>query len=226
MRKLILVLSMLILPISAAKAETNVALGVSVPGASVGINIPTYPILVQVPDYPVYYDPQVTLNYFFYDGMFWVFQGDDWYVSSWYNGPWQLVVRNYLPVYVLRIPMRYYRMPPPYFHGWPIDAPPPWGDHWGHDWEQQRKGWDLWDHTSTPRPAPLPSYQRKFTGDRYPRELETQHSIHSKKYHYLPREPMTQRYYHQQRNQSTHKNKEHENKEHENKHQARGQNRP
>jgi hypothetical protein len=55
---------------------------------SIGINVPIYPRLVVVPGYPVYYAPQLDSNYFFYDGLYWVFQDDNWYQSSWYNGPW------------------------------------------------------------------------------------------------------------------------------------------
>jgi len=198
MRKFVIVLSMLFIPVYAAHAEVGVGIGISVPGVSIGINMPAYPRLVRVPGYPVYYDPRVNFNFFFYDGLYWVFQGDNWYASSWYDGPWDLVEPYYVPLYVLRVPVRYYRMPPPYFRGWHADAPPRWGEHWGRDWEQHRKGWDQWDRRSVPRPAPLPTYQRGFTGDRYPHE-EIQPTIRSKKYRYQPREPVTQQYYQQQR---------------------------
>ena len=118
MRKLLIVLSVLLFPVSAAQAEVSVGIGISVPGMSIGINMPAYPRLVRVPGYPVYYDPYVDSNFFFYDGLYWVFYGDDWYVSSWYNGPWYIVARAQVPVYVLRIPVRYFRRPPPYFRGW------------------------------------------------------------------------------------------------------------
>lgn len=195
MRNLLIVLSMLFLPTNATHAEVNVGIGINVPGLSIGINMPMYPRLIRVPGYPVYYDPRVDLNYFFYDGLYWVFQGEDWYASGWYNGPWELVERDYVPLYVLRVPVRYYRRPPPYFRGWHDDEPPHWGDHWGHDWEHRRSGWDKWDRRSAPRPAPLPSYQRRFTGDSYPRLPEVQHSIRSKKYQYQPHEPVTQEHY-------------------------------
>ncbi len=212
MRNLLIVLSILLLPVSAARAEVSVGIGISVPGVSIGINMPAYPRLVRVPGYPVYYDPRVDLNFFFYDGMYWVFQDDGWYVSSWYNGPWQSVAPEYVPVYMLRIPVRYYRRPPPFFHGWHADAAPRWGEHWGRDWEQHRSGWDHWDRSATPRPAPLPSYQRRFSGDSYPRVPEVQHSIESKKYRYQPREPSTQRYYQQQRRETGQQNKGQKNK--------------
>jgi hypothetical protein len=202
MRNLLIVLSVLLLSVNAARAEVRVGIGINVPGVSIGINMPVYPRLVPVPGYPVYYDPRVDMNFFFYDGLYWVFQADNWYVSSWYNGPWQLVAPEYVPVYVLRVPVRYYRRPPPYFRGWRADAPPRWGEHWGRDWEQKRKGWDRWDRRTTPRAAPLPSYQRRYSGERYPREPEQQHSIQSRRYKYQPSEPMTRQYYQQQRRQS------------------------
>ena len=162
---------------------------------SVGIHYSTYPDLVQIPGYPVYYAPRVDSNYFFYDGLYWVFQGDNWYASSWYDGPWDRVGYYDVPVYVLRVPVRYYRQPPPYFRDWRADAPPRWGDHWGRDWEQRRSGWDRWDRGSAPAPAPLPTYQRNYPGDRYPRAVEQQHTIRSEHYRYQPREAVTQQYF-------------------------------
>src|SRR5260370_923201 len=85
---------------------------------SISINFSSFPELVPVPGYPVYYAPRQPANYFFYDGMYWVYADDDWYRSSWYNGPWWRVAPEYVPVYVLRVPVRYYRHPPPYFQGW------------------------------------------------------------------------------------------------------------
>src|SRR5512139_2187011 len=164
-------------------------------GVSIGIHYSTYPDLVRIPGYPVYYAPRVDSNYFFYDGLYWVFHSDNWYVSSWYNGPWDYVGYYDVPAYVLRVPVRYYRRPPPYFRGWHADAPPRWGDHWGRDWEQRRSGWDRWDRSSAPAPAPLPVYQRDYSGDRYPRAIEQQHTIRSDYYRYQPREPVTQQYF-------------------------------
>jgi len=60
----------------------QVSVGIALPGVSIGINVPVYPELVRVPGYPVYYAPQLGANFFFYDGMYWVYQGDDWYASS------------------------------------------------------------------------------------------------------------------------------------------------
>ncbi len=50
---------------------------------NIGINISLFPELVRVPDYPVYYAPRQNANYFFYDGLYWVFLGDVWYSSDW-----------------------------------------------------------------------------------------------------------------------------------------------
>lgn len=202
MRYLFIVLSMLLFPVSAARADVSVGIGVSVPGVSIGINLPAYPRLVRVPGYPVFYDPRVHLNFFFYDGLYWVFHGDNWYASSWYNGPWGLVPHFDVPLYVLRVPVRYYRQPPPYFRGWRADAPPRWGEHWGHDWERRRSGWDQWDRRSTPPAAPLPTYQRQYSGSRYPGAVEQQHSIRTERYRYQPREPVTQQYYQRKHPQS------------------------
>lgn len=79
-RNVILVLGVLMSPL--ASAATQVSIGVGLPQVSIGINLPAYPRLVRVPNYPVYYAPQLEANFFFYDGMYWVYQEDDWYASS------------------------------------------------------------------------------------------------------------------------------------------------
>jgi len=177
-------------------AEAQVSVGISLPNVSIGINLPLYPELAPVPGYPVYYAPQLNANYFFYDGMYWVYQDDDWYASSWYNGPWGYVRPEVVPLYILRIPVRYYRQPPVYFRGWRQNSPPRWGQHWGHEWEQHRSGWDKWNRKSAPARAPLPVYQRQYSGDRYPR-AEQQHTLHNQHYRYQPRDRAVREHYNQ-----------------------------
>jgi hypothetical protein len=156
---------------------------------SIGIDVPIYPELVVVPGYPVYYAPQLESNYFFYDGLYWVFQEDNWYESSWYNGPWWLVDPEDVPQFILRVPVSYYRRPPTFFFGWTAVSAPRWGEHWGRDWEQRRSGWDRWDHGSVNTPAPLPTYQRQYSGNRYPQREEQQHELQNQNYRYQPRDP-------------------------------------
>ena len=191
MRYLIIVLSMLLW--SAVPAVAQVSIGIGLPGVSIGINLPLFPELVRVPGYPVYYAPRLDSNFFFYDGMYWVYERDNWYASTWYNGPWALVSPESVPLYVLRIPVRYYRDPPMYFRGWRADAPPRWGQHWGNAWEQQRSGWDRWNRRSAPAPAPLPVYQRQYSGDRYP-QAEQQQAVRNENYRYRPREAVVRQH--------------------------------
>jgi hypothetical protein len=191
----LLVAFLLLGSVSQAHAQVSIGVGVALPGVQIGIDMPAYPRLVAVPGYPVYYAPSASSNYFFYDGAYWVYRGDNWYVSSWYAGPWYAVQPYDVPVYLLRVPVRYYRQPPPYFRGWRGDAPPRWGERWGHDWEARRAGWDRWDRRDVPRPAPLPMYQRSYVGNRYPHEVEQQRSIRSTRYGYQPRETVTQQHY-------------------------------
>ena len=175
----------------------QVGIGISVPGVSIGINMPLYPQFVRVPNYPVYYAPQLQTNYFFYDGLYWVYQRDNWYSSSWYDGPWYAVAPQGVPLFVLRIPVRYYRNPPGYFRDWRPEAPPRWGEHWGNDWSQHRRGWDRWDRRAVPAPAPLPTYQRQYSGDRYPR-VEQQRELQTRNYRYQPRDAVVRQRYQEQ----------------------------
>ena len=90
-RNLILVMGVLMSPLAASAAQVSIAIGT--PHVSIGINVPAYPRLVRVPGHPVYYAPGLQANFFFYDGLYWVFHSDNWYASSWYNGPWWFVER-------------------------------------------------------------------------------------------------------------------------------------
>lgn len=195
MRYLILVLCVLLGAATPAAAQVSIGIGISSPGLSIGINVPAYPRLVRVPGYPVYYAPGLSANFFFYDGMYWVFEDDRWYASSWYNGPWALVDPYAVPLYILRIPVRYYRRPPAYFHDWHRDAPPRWGEHWGREWQERHRDWDRWDRHAAPRPAPLPRYQRQYSGERYPRAEERRREIETRSYRYQPRDPAVRQHY-------------------------------
>ncbi len=188
MRTGLIVLWMLLFSITSAAAQ--VSIGIGLPGVTIGINLPVYPQLVRVPGYPVYYAPQMNSNYFFYDGMYWVYDQDNWYASTWYNGPWELVGPEMVPLFILRIPVRYYRQPPSYFRGWTSDAPPRWGEHWGNTWEERRRGWDNWNRASVPQPAPLPVYQRQYSGNKYP-PVEQQQALQSRNYRYKPKDALS-----------------------------------
>ena len=194
MRYRALVSAMLFCSVASATAQAGIYIGQ--PSVSIGINLPVYPELVRVPGYPVYYAPRLNSNVFFYDGMYWVYEQDRWYASTWYNGPWGMVEPEGVPLYVLRVPVRYYRQPPVYFSGWAVDAPPRWGDHWGTAWQQQRTGWDSWNRNSSPALAPLPVYQRQYSGDRYPQPAQQQ-VLQSQQYRYQPRDTVVRQYYQQ-----------------------------
>lgn len=90
---------------------------------------------------------------------------------------------------MLRVPVRYYRSPPSYFRGWAASAPPRWGEHWGNDWQQRRRGWDRWDRAAAPAPAPLPAYQKRFPESRYP-QVEQQRDLRQQNYRHQPRDPV------------------------------------
>lgn len=193
MRKVIGVLALLCC-CSTTSALAQVSLALSGAGVSIAVNVPVYPDLVRIPGYPVYYAPQLNSNYFFYDGLYWVFVDGNWYASPWYNGPWQFASDDAVPLFVLRVPVRYYREPPPFFHGWALNAPPRWGEHWGAGWEEHHRGWDRWNRSASPAPAPLPTYQRNYTGNRYPTNIEEQRTLESRNYHYQPHDRFAQQH--------------------------------
>jgi hypothetical protein len=103
-----------------------------------------------------------------------------------------------VPLYVLRVPVRYYRQPPAYFRGWRSDAPPRWDEHWGNSWSQNHSGWNNWNRSSVPAPAPLPTYQRQYSGNHYP-QAQQQQALQSQNYRYQPQEAVVQQHYQSQR---------------------------
>jgi hypothetical protein len=118
-----------------------VVLGITAPAfaaVNIGINLSARPRMELVPGSPVYYAPQVGANYFFYDNLYWVFDGNEWYSSSGYDGPWDLVPAYDVPGYIMEVPVSYYLDAPAYFHGWRGDAAPHWREHWGAGWQQHR----------------------------------------------------------------------------------------
>src|SRR5262249_16329956 len=60
------------------------------------------------------------------------------------------------------------------------------------------EGWDHWDRKVVVAPAPLPVYQRQYSGARYPGVSE-QVVIHTTKYTYQPREVVVQERYKEMR---------------------------
>ncbi len=186
---------------AALPATADVSIRFTVPASNVGVYVNSYPSLQRIPGYPVYYAPGLRQNYFFYDGLYWLYARDRWYASSWYNGPWGAVDPFDVPLYVLRVPVRYYYAPPSYFRGWRADAPPRWHEHWGRDWERRRAGWDRWDPREHPAPAPLPHYQREFRGDRYP-DGSRQAFVQSDRYRYTPREDVSRQHWEERRHEA------------------------
>ena len=177
----------LLVSLGAAAAQIQFGMGIALPGVRIGINIPAYPQLIPVPGYPVYYAPYLDTNLFFYDGMYWVYTGDQWYSSSWYDGPWYLVEPAMVPDFILRVPIEYYRRPPPYFLRWNRREAPRWGQHWGSGWERRRPNWDRWDHHVIPPRAPLPQYQRAYPRGRYP-DAARQRALENRYYRFQPQD--------------------------------------
>lgn len=179
MRRLLIILALAVFTSIPALAYVNV---------SIGINVPVYPDLRRIPGYPVYYAPHLHANYFFYDGLYWVYVPDGWYVSPWYDGPWERVAIDGMPPFLLRIPLRYYGYPPATFpRYWVMNAPPRWDVVWGADWARRHHDWKRWNRAAVPAPAPLPRYQQRYSRANYPndaqrRELVQQH------YRYAPRD--------------------------------------
>ncbi|HET7343593.1 MAG TPA: hypothetical protein VFL90_19165 [Methylomirabilota bacterium] len=104
---------------------------------NIGINLPGPPTLRVVPGVPVYYAPGAPANVFFYANQYWVFTSGAWYVGPTWSGPWGPVTVGYVPAPILRVPLAYYRVPPPAWRGWRRDAPPRWAPAYGREWREE-----------------------------------------------------------------------------------------
>ena len=197
-----LVVLLWVLCCSATSAVAQVSVGIGIPGVSIGINLPVYPQLVAVPGYPVYYAPHLTRT----SSSTTACTGST-RATTGTRAPGTTVLGGSSARSTCRCSCCGSRcattgVPPPYFRGWKADAPPRWGEHWGDDWSQQRRGWDQWNRKSVPAPAPLPSYQRQYSGDRYPRQIEQQQALRNQNYRYQPRDPVVQQHDQAQRSQA------------------------
>jgi hypothetical protein len=104
-----------------------------------GFTLPAPPVLVPVPGAPVVtYAPDVRGNFFQYGGQYYVFSNGGWYVGPAYNGPWQVVAREYVPRPILTVPVRYYPAPPVAWKHYRHDAPPRWAHAYGRRWDEHR----------------------------------------------------------------------------------------
>jgi hypothetical protein len=121
----------------------------------IGINLPAPPSLIVVPGTPVYYAPRAPANVFLYGHQYYAFTNGGWYVGPNWNGPWVVVEPAFVPVPVLRVPVRYYPVPPPQWRGWVRTAPPRWEAHYGRswresgperDWREKEEHWDRGRH--------------------------------------------------------------------------------
>ncbi len=113
-------------------------------GESLGIHLQGPPELAAIPGSAVLYAPQAKANYFFHDGRYWAYQAQGWFAGTRYDGPWDAIDPDAVPVALLRVPVRYFRNPPAHFSPWSSDSPPRWDQFWGADWEQRHPRWNEW----------------------------------------------------------------------------------
>jgi hypothetical protein len=132
---LIALLAALVVVPSVSEAQVQVHV-------DIGFHLPAPPNLVVVPQVPaVRYVPAATTpgNLFYYDGQYWAFAYQGWYVSSGYNGPWVYVAPQFVPRPVLLVPVGYYHVPPGHWKPWDRGHAPHWREDWGPEWADKRQ---------------------------------------------------------------------------------------
>ena len=70
------------------------------------------PHVVLVPETRVYRAPSLEFNVFLFDGKYYSFHNDRWFMSVKVGAPWTPLVVERVPVAVRDVPAKYYRVPP------------------------------------------------------------------------------------------------------------------
>jgi hypothetical protein len=110
--------------VPAAGIDVNISIGLPV------VVMEREPQLTYIPGTYVYYIPDRSDNFFFYQGYWWRPYRDDWYRSGHYNGPWIVVERRRVPRTVLQLPI-----------GWRSQPP----GHARFQWAEVNHGWKQWE---------------------------------------------------------------------------------
>ncbi|NJD61940.1 MAG: hypothetical protein FIA93_04380 [Deltaproteobacteria bacterium] len=102
-----------VLTMSAALVAAG-SYGQALAGTSVSINIgpPAVvvagpPEMVVIPNTMVYFAPGVEVDLLFHRDYWYTRNGDRWFRSRNYNGPWKIVGRRAVPVEIVRVPGNY-----------------------------------------------------------------------------------------------------------------------
>ena len=70
------------------------------------------PRVVVVPETQVYRAPNLDFNVFLFEGRYYSFHNDRWFMSVKIGAPWTPLVIERVPVAVREVPAQYYRRPP------------------------------------------------------------------------------------------------------------------
>jgi len=126
-----------------ASADVHVGVHIDLPPPPV-VTFAAPPRLVVVPGVPhVHYAPDVSVNFFSYGGRYYTYDGGNWFVARGTDGPWGYVEHRYVPAPLLRVPSRYYHVPPRLVGGGH------WDRHYDRDddrrdrkhWKKNKKHW-------------------------------------------------------------------------------------
>ena len=126
-----------------AFADVQVGVHIDIPPPPV-VTFAAPPRLVVVPGVPhVHYAPDVSVNFFSYGGRYYTYDGGNWFAARGADGPWGYVEHRYVPAPLLRVPSRYYHVPPRLVGGGRWDRHSYRDDdrHDGKHWKKNKKHW-------------------------------------------------------------------------------------
>lgn len=110
--------------VPAAGIDVNISIGPPV------VVLEREPQLTYIPGTYVYFIPDRSDNFFFYQGSWWRPYRDNWYRSGHYNGPWVVVDRRRVPGPFMNLPNGWRRLP---------------SGHARFQYVEVQNGWQQWE---------------------------------------------------------------------------------
>jgi len=121
----LLLAAFLLAAASTLAADVDVKVSINLPV----IVIDSEPELTYIPGTYIYFIPDRSEDFFFYQGYWWRPYGGHWYRAGFYNGPWVVIAPRMVPRPFLRLPGGWRSLPP---------------GHARLKWAEVKKGWKQW----------------------------------------------------------------------------------
>ncbi len=133
--------SLLLAPASNLAADVDVNVNIGLPD----VVLDSEPELTYIPGTYVYFIPDRSDDFFFYQGYWWRPYQGRWFRGTGYNGPWVVVAPRMVPRPFLRLPEGWRTLPPGHARLKWVEVKSGW-----KQWEREKR----WDNRPEKQPGP------------------------------------------------------------------------